>query len=591
MRIRTFTSQFPRDRLRGIAVLSALLAISLLLCLLTAVIGGRRSQGDVVRFDKNDQLANESALSILEYCRYQLERDQKWLADGPLTITPPRDGEDRLMFVVDDISRNVFFEEDSVVQSFSIEVEGRVLLAKEVPFELTINNNFSRDEVTADVLPHYATLDVRTHLGASQIHYFSTLKNAPFANSTVAANGDISIKTAHVSFETLDPHRNQVRSKQDVFLPEVEQMLFQTERNWQRSEKGTVWAYGDILVGEEDDPLPLEEAEEETGARFIPNGRQSYSVPRLGAEQVSADPELDEIINFPSGNYTIGRRTLFFEDTSGSSHEKVVPLVLAGSGDVYFHQEFLEEGLPPVDMSTVRLGEDAPPLSAHPQPTPSFSLGPAKIILSADPEQPCALEVPSNKKIVSEGHLKIVGTSPEDLPELRFVDPPLAEKSTRGHLQVSTGDLTLACSVKNAGLLMASNDVNLQPSDIAVSASVEEDVAIYAGRDVNIDASLANPSIGHATSGGRKLTFRGLVYAGNDFTFDTDSGLSTPSGDPIDYNRDLEVIGSVVAQGEMRMRGTQGATLRYDPEFLNNVMEKSVRGSSKRLEVVSTLEL
>ena len=138
---------------------------------------------------------------------------------------------------------------------------------------------------------------------------------------------------------------------------------------------------------------------------------------------------------------------------------------------------------------------------------------------------------------------------------------------------------------------MAENDVNLQPADIEVKASVTEDVAIYGGHDVNIDPSLVKPSLDFAASSGRKLSFHGLVYAGNDFNFDTATGLFRPDGTSIDYDRDIEVIGSVVAQGEMKMRGPQGALLTYNPEFLNDVMEKTVRGGSKRLEVISTLEL
>lgn len=574
---------------RGMAIISALLAIGLILSLLTAVFGSRRDRGDLLRFDKNHRSTEEAASSMLHYVRFKLEENQRWLAEDPLTVVPPAD-DDQPMFVVDELDRVDLVEDEGVLRAYTVEMKGKIYLPEEVEFELLITNNFSWDEVTGNVLPHYGTVEIKTSLGLSSSHYLSTLKNAPFSNSTVAASGDISIKTSQVNFLTTDAHRNQIRSEQDVMLPLVENMEFVTQNNWQRSETGTVWSYGDILVGPEDDPLPLEEATDETGARFIPGGRQAYNVPRLGGDQLAADPELDNISTMPQGDYSIGQRTLVFEDASGATQERILPMMVVNNREVYFEQSVLEASAPGVDMATVRLSEDGPLLQARPQLTNPFHVGPAKIELAADPGQNCKISFPADAKVVCPGDLTITGTSSESLPELSFVNPPGEPKPSKGHLEAS-GDLSLACDIKNAGLLMASGDVNLQPSDVEVAASTSEDVAIYAGRDVNIDASIVTPSAGHAAAGGRKLSFRGLVYAGQDFNFDTGTGIFTPTGGEVDYNRELEVIGSVVAHGEMKMRGPLGASLTYDPEFLDDVMEKSVRGGSKKLEVVSTLNL
>lgn len=583
--VRRFGHISPRSP-RGIALLSALLAVTLLLALLTAVLGGLRAKGDIVRYDKNLRTSEEAAQSMLHYARFKLEESQQWLAEDELSVVPPRDEHGQLMFEVDDIEREEFRLGDYIIG-----IKGRVFVPEEVVFELTITNNFASDERAHGLRPHSGSVEIKTSFNSSEVHLLSTLKNAAFANSTVAASGDISIKTDKVIFKTKDPHRNQIRSEQNVMLPQVEDMLFETATNWQRGEKGTVWAYGDILVGPEDDPLPLEEATDETGARFMPNGRQEYNVPRLRAEQVGANPEVDTITPMPAGSYTVGLRQLFFDDTSGKTHERTVPLVLVDGQEVYFPRNMLQKNLPPIDFESVRLSEDGAPITANPMEKRKFHIGPAEFVLTADEESSCKVRMPAGAKIVCKGDLRISGTSSEDLPRLVFKQPEKTVKPVKGHLEVTDGNLTLACNVRRAGLLMASGDVNLQPEDMKVSASAAEDVAIYAGGNVNIDASMVSPSPGYASSGDRKLVFKGLVYAGKDFNFDTDTGLRTPTGEQIHYSRDIEVIGSVVAHGEVRMEGTQAATLTYDPEFLNDVMESSVRGSSKRLEVVSTLEL
>ena len=568
------------------ALISALLAIALVVTLLTAVLGGFQSRNELARYDKHREISREAAQSILEYSRFKLEEDQSWLAEDPLVMEAPKDARGKPIFIIDKISRD-----ESSLGDFVISAQGRVFLPDEVPFELIVTNNFSNDESARGLRPHTGTLEVSTSFKGSRVHLLSNLRNAPFTNSTVAASGDISIRTSSVEFGTLDPHRNQIRSKRNVMLPVVENMKFRPDRNWQRNEKGTVWAFGEILVGPEDDPLPLDEAGAITGARFVPNGRTAYNVPTLKSDQVGADPKVDTIAAMPGGNYVVGRREIFFNDSSGTVHSRNVAVVMVDGVDLYFHQGPLDSSIPGIDYTTVRLKEDSPPLRANPLSEPKLSIGPAEFVLTSDVESPCLVKFPAKKKVVCETDLIIQGTSSKDLPLIDFVNPERDPKPSKGHLQVTEGSLSLACLVKNAGLLMAENDVNLQPADIEVKASVTEDVAIYAGHDVNIDPSLVKPSLDFAASSGRTLSFHGLVYAGNDFNFDTATGLFRPDGTSIDYDRDIEVIGSVVAQGEMKMRGPQGALLTYNPEFLNDVMEKTVRGGSKRLEVISTLEL
>jgi hypothetical protein len=571
--------------------------ILLIVVLLTAVFQSQRSRSSLIRYDADKEIAREAALSVLEYGRFRLEQQQTWLVEEPIEFVPPLTPSGKPLFVVDRLERQDENEDEEEPASFVVTMDGTLHAEQQVEFSMLITNNLANDTGDLGLGPHSSSLDVTTRFGTSKVRHVWVLRHAAFSNSTVAASGNIEMETETVAFSSTDSSRNQIRSMSNIYLPDAEQLEFNPGGGWQRQEKGTVWAHDDIRIGPEDDPTPLGEAAEETGAQFIPNGRSAYRVPKLKVEDVGADLELDEHTLMPSGVYRVGTTTLTVQDTSGTIHEKAIPVVQQGeigdSPSIRFVESQLQDGLPPLDLTTIRLASDPDePVFAQPSSSANVKLGPLEAFLLQD--EPCRMTLPAKQRVVCEGSLEISGFSSGDLPVLEFksktTDPN--EKVPRGYLECKGGELAIACHLENAGMLMASGDVSIYPADVKVEASLSSDLAVFAGGDVNIDPRLAESSLEEVGDDGRKLAFRGLIYAGGDVNFDTVSDHKTKSGNAIYFNRDIEIEGSVVARGgKVSIIGEYGAELRYNPDFLDDVMESSLSSKNRQLEIVSAREM
>jgi type II secretory pathway pseudopilin PulG len=581
---------------RGIAIVTVLITVLLVVVLLTAAFQSQFSRSSLARYESDRQIASEAAHSVLEFARYKLEQDQTWLGDESSEFLSPPTPDGEPLLTLESLERVEREEED--MTSFTVTLAGTIHTEQDIDFTLTLTNNLPNDAAEAGLAPHSCSLEVATRFGIGKVRQIWLLRHAPFSHATVAASGDIEIATEQVVFSSTDSSRNQIRSLSSIFLPQVENLEFKPDGGWQRQEKGTVWAHDEIRVGPEDSPTPLEVASEETGAQFIPNGRSAYRVPKLQVADVGADPEKEAISLIPAGQYTAGTVRLQVHDLSGNIHERELPVVERRAEDepssLYFVESNLQAELPPLDLSTVRFASD-PERTINPVPTATATVnlgGPLKANLLAD--QPCQLTLPAEKKIVCEGTLSITGFDSAQLPVLEFVSPKTSpdEVLPKGYLECKDGELSVACDLKNAGMLMASGDVNIYPADVELEASLAADLAIFAGGDVNIDPRLVASSPARVEESGRKLAFRGLIYAAGSVVFDTVSSHTTSTGNPIYFNREVEVEGAVVARGgSVNITGEYGAELRYNPDFLDDVMESSLSSPNRQLEIVSAREL
>ena len=594
--IKTF-GRTPSLRLpRGFALITVLVTILLVVVLLTAVFQSQRSRSSVVRYDRDKEVARSAALSVLEYARFSLEREQTWLNADPLLLESPLTPAGTPIFNVQTIERvDEAEDEDKGLVSFTVTIEGTLRTEHEIPFTLVLTNNLANAVGGLGLAPNSCSLDVTTAFGTSQVHHIWILRHAAFVNATVAASGDIELDTETVTLSSTDSARNQIRSMSNVYLPRADRLRFDPGNGWNRQEKGTVWAYDDIRVGPEDDPTPLDEAADKTGAQFIPNGRSAYRVPKLEVGDVGADPEVDDISEIANGEVRVGHASMVVQDLSGLEHTKTIPVPqqkIEGPSSVHFVESELQAGLPPLDLATVRFASDPDnEIVPRPSSTDEISVGGIQIHLLSD--APCQLYLPADRKVVCQGSLKISGFSSTDLPVLEFTTPPPGpgEESPRGYLECKGGELTIACNLKNAGMLMASGDVNVLPSDVDLAASLSSDLAIFAGGDVHIDPTLVSTSLAEVEATGRKLAFRGLIYAAGDVVFDTVSDHKTQLGNAIYFRRKVEVEGGIVARaGQVRISGEYGAELKYNPDFLDDVMESSLSSQNRQLEIVSARE-
>jgi hypothetical protein len=186
-----------------------------------------------------------------------------------------------------------------------------------------------------------------------------------------------------------------------------------------------------------------------------------------------------------------------------------------------------------------------------------------------------------------DGSLALSGGNPEAPSSLGFEDhDPDPDHPEEGSLSVS-GDLTIGASLYNCGRLLAGNDVHLSPRDVAIEQLEEgNDIAIFAGHDVLI-APMFRADEAFQGNTNRVFVFRGIVYAEHDFSFQ--SALVANSEDPRDdYNRRLYLEGAVVArQGEVLIRGNEKVQIKYNREFLDDLLEKSAESDLIQLEELS----
>ena len=567
----------------------------------------QRSRDSLAAYNFDREVCRDTTESLFQYVRFKLEQNQTWLFNPAATPEPPLSEDGKPLFSIESIEHL-----DNTEHNGQIEISGVFSQPSSVPFKLVIDNNLHNSIGEYGLPPHSARITIETRHGRSSDRKAWILIHQAFSHSTVAASGDIELQTPEVTFATLDPSRNQIRSLANVFLPPADFVEFEPSNNWKRGEKGTVWAYEDIRFG--DGTTNLDEASLTTGAQMVPNGKTAYKVPVIPVSKIGANPSKEKILEIEGGRYAFGRTTIEVDDIAGTTHEiNLVIIQVQGNGhdDLYLLRSDLvvpptgeeDSGEEPeeveLDLDTVRLKGSQPPARLFVEDSPEIEVG-GGMLVNLEPEDedgntlPCHITLPTKTKVVSSGNLEIVGYDSTFLPTLEFTSshPSTSlEGSERGHLECKKGgSLTLACNIENGGLLMAEGNVSIFPEILDLEASPSEDLAICAGGDVKVNPYLVwSPPTFFSTSG--KLGIKGLLYAGNDFEFRAKSN-STGGGEPREFNRELEIEGSVVARGgKVLIVGSKRLTLKYNPDFLDDVLESTTQYQGRQLEIASMRHL
>lgn len=591
---------------RGVALITTLAGVVVVTMLVLAFLATQRGQHSLTALSLEKKACREAARSVAEFCRFQLEGQESWARPGSAAVEPVefRDGTGDLLFSLSPLTREVALAKPEFANlSGEVYLEGS-LPGDDVRFAATVTNNLARKSAhpLEPVGPQACLLKIRAWRGETLETVEVVLRKAAFFDSTIATTGDITIEADAIDFASADRLRNQVRSKSDVSLPPSSDIKFSPHPDSRNPEKGTVWAAGEIAVGGNSSEAALLLAADATGGEFLAKAPTFYEVPQLRQRDIESRTA-KPIAELAAGNYGFTEVKVTFKDTDGETHEQVLTVLGLYSEPGWEMTEFhfceadlrLEAPDPPPtpdpatppppgpapDASTVVLGT----LSGTPQPEHEFPLGGFTMTIGSAGSGNFTLPAESDYRVA--GNLSLFGSNPEAPAVLSFVDnDPNPAMPEEGSLSV-TMDLAVGCSLSNCGKLVAGRDIHLSPRDVTIDKLEEgNDLAIYAGRDVLI-APMFNGDEALRNDTRRLFVFRGIIYAERDFSFLSSTVRGAERLD--EYNRDLFIEGAVVArQGEVLIQGNEEVQLKYNREFLDDLLERSTESNQVHLEEMSS---
>lgn len=608
-----------RKRTRAIALITTMAALVVVAMLVGAFLATRQSLISLTRVSAEQQACRDTLRSLANFCRFQLEGNTTWGATpgNPDDSKEYRDAAGQVVFKLTALTA----AQASAKPDFA-GLTGKAFFEGEAPragvrFAMVLSNNLENEDPAAGVAGKSCTLQVRALRGSNSDSIEVVMRKASFFDSTVAASGDIDIDAQEVNFSSNDPLRNQIRSKAQITLPKKEDIVFTPDPDMQTPEKGTVWAAGDITVGETTDADYLRDVVAiETGGEFLPNAPTRYSVPQLKKSDLDSDGSKPIVVLRPVV-YEFRYSEIHYLDTDGVEHTRSIPLLAIGqpSGDenspdtfseFHFAKDALLQPLDPLDPSP-------PPLDHVPDPD-SVTMeegdppSPTPVISSEDGTLP--VEGATIKMPVEPGHdtpgvefaaeydyrVKSAAGSPADF-KIRSVNVAAASVNFKDNdpdpehpqegLISADRDLIVEGYLGNCGKLLAGRDVRLMPRDVTVDNLEDaDDLAVFGGRDVTIvplftgDEALRDDLT-------RYFVFRGLVYAEREFKFL--SSVAAPEGnEQARFNRQLLVEGALVARrGNVYIQGKESVELKYNRKFLDDLMEKTFEGEQAQLEELS----
>jgi hypothetical protein len=600
-------TQMKMRRTRGIALVTVMLALLFCLMMLGAFLQSNRNYLQLFRRGQAHDQATDSTRSVYEFARSSLEENKAWGVPSESDIAGSL-GQDiewlqhKRQGVGDRESR----------------ITGR--LANGLVFRLDILNNLRTSATVDGVQPKMCRVKIRlfenrgnrphkemfdhpgafVYAGGAEV----MMRNAALYDSGVVASMDINLHAHDLSFHSKDPIRNQVRSNDSVRLSSGGELdfAFLTEVDpgeWQqytpRGYDGTVWAKNDILLGDDvtTDHEHLAQTTIETNGQFIPNARTQYSIPELSSSDIATSGEHREL---ESGIYIFSQHWVEY----GGGEKAQIPILarlstsptgerqlnefyymtesLGGAGDARLLHGNQENGAPvdtPGQGKEVTNGSDRfEMLDVDGSPT-GLTVDLATRTIDIAPN--LTLDVDGEFLVASADSVTSDDWNVNEQPvTVNFGLPGLEDADWNRSTIKTDSDIVIEGYVHGKGNLIAGRDVTLLPNEIDVEADTETDLAVFAGRDVNI----YRPD---NSAGEGKVAFNGLVYANRNFTFAA--------------NCALEVEGAIVARegqvylvaGEMELgedgpnsvTGSKSLKVTYNPKYLDDLLQQTALERTK----------
>jgi hypothetical protein len=606
------------SRTRGVALITTLAGFVVVSMLVLAFLSAQRSQHTLTGLSLNQKACREGIRSVVDFCRFQLEGQAAWgrLAANellePVTI---RDGTGTVLFDLRPLTESAALAKPEFAGlSGEAYFEGE-LPGDNVSFHAAITNNLSGKaaHATEPVGPKACLLKIRAARGQITETVEVLLRRAAFFDSSIATSGQIHIDADEIDFASADRLRNQIRSKSQILLPAYQDIKFTPHPAFQSSEKGTVWAAGDIFIARDCSEPMLRLAADHTGGEFLANAPTHYEVPQLRRSDIDSNSS-KPVMPLEPGSYLFTEFNVEFLDTAGVTHKQLLTVLAVYDGETVSSFHFCEKDLkieeeptptpapPPLTPTPSPSGTPLPSPTPPPAPLPrpetvvsgemagivetdhEFFLGGFKMVLSNEGSGAFVLAAEYDYRVA--GSLTLGGTNANYPALLAFEDnAPDPDNPEEGSLSVSA-NLEVGASLLNCGKLVAGRNVLLAPRDVTIEKLEEgNDIAIYAGNDVTIAPMFSGGEAEENTSQ-RYFVFRGIVYAEQNFQFLSKAIRGEEALE--EYNRRLLLEGAVVArQGNVYIKGNEKVKVLYNREFLDDLLEKTVESDQVQVEEMS----
>lgn len=557
-------------RASGVALITSLLAITVVTLLLMGFLANQRSHLFLTRYAAEKMACRDASESLAQACRFRLEQKRAWgRTFSDEDAMEYRDSSGLLTLRLWPIEGS-----EAAASSGFKGLHGLTYFRGEVPttgvqlFVSVVNNLEGLEEnPTFKVGAKSFRLQIRTELNGYADRVGLTLRRAAYFDSTVLASKDLNIRGDSINFSSTDPLRNQIRSEDKITLPDIPNLKFTPSVDSLAAEKGTIWSKGDIAIDGVTDEAKLQAAEAATGGEFLAKAPSKFTIPELKKDEVDFDDEASTHEIDP-GNYAFTSVAVKVSLDDGTEVDYSAPAITVNDGPPTYYDAY--EPPEGVNVTATVIVPPSAVLTDHSRIDIggiTFDLPGTTAILSA---------LTRNQ---SKGDLSISGgglafSAPPPLPD----EPP-----KRGYLSV-TGNFSLNGSLGNCGKLIASEDIHLAPADLTIEdLGKANDVAVYAGGSVRISPPYDADSDFRSNSL-RYFVFRGLVYAGKDFTFSS-SGFF--DGEKYSFDRKLLLEGSLVAKtGKVNISG-KDIELRYNRDFLDDLLENPNEHDLIQIEEVS----
>ncbi len=577
-----------RHKDRAIALVTTLTALVVVIMLVGAFFINWQSHIAMSRYSAEKKACAQALSSLADACRFQLEGKRDWgkVAGAEDDAMEFNSGPGSPLLALRPVAADAPRGEDFAGMWGLAYFEGESART-DVKIALSIVNNLDNELPLSArrVGAKSCRLQIRVRKGSYSEWVEVTLRRAGFFDSTVLANKKIEIVADTVKFSSADPLRNQIRSESEIYLPDTLLLEFEPADDNLTAETGTVWSKEDIHIGGIKDPAKLLEAAEHTGADFLPNAPSYYRIPELRKSDVDYETG-KPVIHIAPANYVFEKNlAVKYSDTRGRTYNRTVSAVLvygAGDSPVLGEFHFLADQLMIPDEEDTEPEEYVPQLNTVvydevtgiAEPEPEFGLDSFICDMSTN-----SLSLDAVPEYRVAGDLSISGGDLVFVDEVADPDNPV-----EGFLSVER-DFGITGQISNGGKIVAGRNVSLSPHDVRLDKRDKtSDIAIFAGKDVLISPPYSSDP-GMRQDSHRYFVFKGLVYAGNDFRF-----LSSveQGGTTYQFDRKLYIEGAVVAKGgEVLIRGSETVELKYNREFLDDLLENPQDRDVVQLEVLA----
>ena len=617
-----------RNRRRGIALFIVLMVMFVLLTLLGAFVRVNSTNLNLLGQGLTRVQAEEACNSALQYAWMRLDKEPNWGAVDYFTSHPA----------------NETWGTRLDCHGVGNAVTGKIHNT-EMTFTVRIFNNLNN--ASADVanrVPKYAVrLSIDGQANAARKHMDVILRKRAFVDSSAVSAEDMAVTgdSLNWNIDSTDRQVNMVRSGGDLHGPKAgvgggpTQIHFLKPAGTPAAAQGpfgTAWASNNIKMGAVD--LSLGTAAEIAGAnakgQFLANTNGKYTVPELEPDDL-VGPTTEKIV--PGGTYSF--------EIAGTPVAAVAPQPFVA--DIPAVEAVPAVGIPgdpdyvpPVEAQPAIPGHAAvagttaytqyqqkliyTPPSGSPQVLASVDSGVWEgldyhpVPLTTDYWVPLALDG-SNHRTDKSVLANLKTCQIVVAPGVKAVVPS-GDFIVQG--QLGSGNLALGTKVAGAdqeehddhhGHRRHGNydDDNPKPADLAQPSSLEAvdgSVSIYGAatgwgaivsKEKNISLRMRNalatdPDGGVAIFAGGNVTmnrgqqsygvdcpdatFLGLVYAKGDFLVNADG-------------QNLTIEGALVSKKTIKVLNATNVNFKYNPDFLFDIIDKSIANSPTRLEQIS----